>query len=145
MRSKVWGALLLLGGLSLACGDSTGLTEDDLTGTWNATEFVFSDFEDPVTDFHVVPGGGSVTMVIRADGTFTITITLGGLPPDVVNGTWELQGGDVLVITEDGEVDDLALEIELSGTTLTVYSDDVDFDFGDGEIPAQLDATFVKQ
>jgi hypothetical protein len=63
----------------------------------------------------------------------------------VVNGTWELQGGDVLVITEDGEVDDLALEIELSGTTLTVYSDDVDFDFGDGEIPAQLDATFVKQ
>jgi hypothetical protein len=121
------------------------VAEDDLIGTWNATTFVFSDFEDPVTDFNVLQGGGSVTMAIRADGTFTITMTVGAFEPEVIDGTWELQGGNVLVITEEGEVDGVALAIELSGTTLTVYSDDVDFDFGDGEIPAQLDATFVRQ
>jgi hypothetical protein len=121
------------------------VTEDDLIGTWNATEFVFSDFGDPVTDFDVLAEGGSVTMVIRADGTFTLTFTIGGLEPDVVDGTWDLQGDDVLILTEEGEVDGLALEISLDGTTLTVYSDDVEFDFGDGEIPAQLEALFEKQ
>lgn len=143
MRSRVWGTMLLAGALGVAC--ESGVTEDDLIGTWNATEFVFSDFGDPVTDFDVLAEGGSVTMGIRADGTFTLTFTIGGLEPDVVDGTWDLQGDDVLILTEEGEVDGLALEISLDGTTLTVYSDDVEFDFGDGEIPAQLEALFEKQ
>jgi hypothetical protein len=137
--------MLLVAGLAPACGDSTSVTGDDLLGTWTATEFVFSDFEDPVTDFDVIQVGGDVTMVVRADGTFTITVAIPFAAPEVQDGTWELQDGNVLVITEQGQVDGVALEIELSGTTLTVYSDDVDFDFGDGEIPAQLNATFVKQ
>jgi hypothetical protein len=144
MRSRGVGMLLVVGGLGLACSE-TNVAEADLVGTWNATAFEFSDFGDPVTDFDVLLNGGSVTMVIRADGTFTISMAVGAFEPDVIDGTWELQDGNTLVITEDGEVDGVTLEIELSGTTLTVYSDDIQFDFGDGEIPAQLDATFVRQ
>jgi hypothetical protein len=144
MRSKVWGMIALVGALTLACSDSTGVTEDALIGTWNATEFVFSDFEDPVTDFDVLGEDGSVEMEIRANGTYTITINL-GFGAETLDGTWELQGDDLLILTEEGTVEEIAFEVSLEDTTLTVYSDDIEFDFGDGDIPAQLNAVFTKE
>jgi hypothetical protein len=144
MRSKVWGMIALVGALTLACSDSSGVTEENIVGTWNATEFVFSDFEDPVTDFDVLAEGGTVEMEIRANGTFTLTINF-GFGAETTDGTWELQGDDLLILTEEGTTDDIQFEVSLSDTTLTVYSDDVDFNFGDGEIPAQLEAVFTKE
>jgi hypothetical protein len=141
---RSWAIVPLLAGLAMACSETT-VPVDDLIGTWNATEFVFANFEDPVTDFDVIAMGGEVEIVIRADNTYTITFTLPFSAPDATDGTWELDG-DLLTFTDEGEVDGIELEIELSGTTLTVHSEDVTFDFDDGagEIPAQFDATFVK-
>lgn len=143
MRSKVWGVIALAGALTLACSDSSGVTEENIVGTWNATAFVFSDFADPVTEFDVLAEGGTVEMEIRANGTFTINLNF-GFGGEAVDGTWELQGGNLLILTEEGTIDDIGFEVSLDGTTLTVYSDDVEFDFGDGDIPAQLDAVFTK-
>jgi hypothetical protein len=84
-----------------------------------------------------------VELEIRANGTFTITLNF-GFGAETTDGTWELQGDDLLILTEEGSVVETALEVSLSDSTLTVYTDDVDFDFGDGEIPAQLEAVFTK-
>ncbi|MDH5196402.1 MAG: lipocalin family protein [Gemmatimonadota bacterium] len=143
-RRLLWVVPLLIG-LGMACSDSTGVTQTDLVGSWNATEFVFSDFGDPVTDFDVLAGGGAVKFTFGADGSFTIVFTMPMSAPDTTGGTWVLQGSNRLIITDEGAIDGSELQISLSGTTLTVYSDDVEFDFGAGDIPAQLDATFVKQ
>jgi len=139
-RCLLWVMPLLL--LGAACSDST-VPEADLVGTWNATAFVFSDFGDPVTDFDVIDEGGTVTIVIRADDTFTITFTIPGSAPETDGGAWSVDG-DRLVF-DAGTVDEMSFDITLSGNTLTIYSDDVEFDFGGGEEPAQVEATFVRQ
>jgi hypothetical protein len=145
VRRVSWFAIPVLAGLAWGCGDSTGVTGADLVGTWNATAFEFSDFGDPVMDFDVIGMGGSVEIVINGNGAFTVTVTLPQIPPEVTSGTWVLQGDDLLIFTETGETDGMEMMVGLSGTTLTVHSADLVFDFGSGEIPAQLNATFVKQ
>jgi hypothetical protein len=139
MRSRRLAAIPLLIGIGLACSDSTGVTETDLVGTWSATAFKFSDFGDPVMDFDVIGMGGSVTASFVADGTYQIVMTAIGTE----TGTWSLQGSDVLLLATGA--DTTRLDVSLSGTTLTISSNDLTFDFGAGEIPAQLHATFVRQ
>jgi len=143
MRGRMWSSLALAAAVAVGCSDSTGVTNTDLVGTWAASEFVFSDFADPVTDFDVIGMGGGATIVIRADSTFTTTITLPFSDPLVANGTWKLQGDKTLILTEGSET--TALDVSLSGTTLTIHTTDLTFDFGNGEIPAQLNAKFTKQ
>jgi hypothetical protein len=139
--SKVWVVAPLVAGLALACGSD--VAEEDLVGTWNATDFVFSNFDDPVVDFDVLGMGGEVTIVIRADGTYTITLTLPDSDPLVEDGTWVLNGDQLTF--DEGTVDESAFDISLDGNTLTIHGEDMEFDFGDGDEPAQLDATFVRQ
>lgn len=136
--SKVWVVAPLVAGLALACGSD--VAEEDIVGTWNATDFVFSNFEDPVVDFDVIDAGGDITIILRADGTYTITSVFLDLDDD---GDWVLNG-DVLTF-DDGTVDESAFDVSLDGNTLTIHGEDLEFDFGDGDEPAQLDATFVRQ
>jgi hypothetical protein len=144
MRGKRWSALALVVAVGVACSDSTAPAVDELVGTWNATEFTFSDFGDPVMDFDVIASNGSAQIVFRADSTYTYTITLPFSEPAVASGKWTLNGGK-LTITESGASSGTELQVSLTGTTLTVYTNDLTFDFGNGEIPAQLNAKFVKQ
>ncbi len=139
--SKVWVVAPLVAGLALACGSD--VVEEDVIGTWNATEFVFSNFEDPVTDFDVIAMGGDLSIVIRADGTYTLTLSMPFAEPEVIEGDWVLDGD---VLTLDEGVDAVAFEISLDGNTLTLHTEDVEFDFDeDGtDDPAQLDVTLVR-
>jgi len=139
--SKVWVVAPLVAGLALACGSD--VVEEDVIGTWNATEFVFSNFEDPVTDFDVIAMGGDLSIVIRADGTYTLTLSMPFAEPEVIEGEWVLDGD---VLTLDEGVDAVAFEISLDGNTLTLHTEDVEFDFDeDGtDDPAQLDVTLVR-
>jgi hypothetical protein len=141
--SRMWVIAPLVGALAVACGED--IVVEDLIGTWNATEFVFSNFEDPVTDVDVIDLGGEVTIIIRADNTYTVQLELPGAEPEEVDGEWVLNG-DVLTFDE-GTADETVFNISLSGTTLTIHTEDLEFDFDeDGtDEPAQLDATFVKQ
>jgi hypothetical protein len=142
MRYRRLAAIPLLIGLGLACSDNTGVTETDLVGTWSAIAFKFSDFGDPVMDFDVIGIGGSATASFVAGGAYQIIVTI--IAPDTTAGTWTLQGTKTLILTSAGGTDTTQYTVSLSGSTLTVYSNDVMFDFGSGEIPAQLNATFVR-
>ena len=144
MRRLRWLTIPLLAGLVWGCGDSTGVTEADLVGTWNATAFKYSDFGDPVMDFDIIGMGGSVQIMIAANDAYTVTVTIPLVGPQVINGTWVLQSGNKLILTDAGETDGVEMTVSISGTTLTVHSTDLMFDFGSGEIPARLDATFEK-
>ena len=141
MRRGVLWAVPLVVGLAVACSDTT-IPEADLVGTWNATRFIFSDFGDPVTDFNVIATGGSVQIVIRANNTYTLTFTLAG-STDTEDGTWSVSGSTLTF--DAGTADVTVLEASLSGNTLTIHTEDVEFDFGNGDEPAQLDATFTRQ
>ena len=101
--SRVWVVAPLVAGLALACGSD--VVEDDIIGTWNATEFVFSNFDDPVVDFDVIDAGGDLSVVIRADGTYTLTVSLPFAEPEVINGDWVLNG-DVLTMDASGWIRD---------------------------------------
>jgi hypothetical protein len=139
---RSWAIVPLLAGLGMACSETT-VPVDDLIGTWNATEFVFANFEDPVTDFDVIAMGGDLSIVIRADGTYTLTLSMPFAEPEVIEGDWVLDGS---VLTLDEGVDPVAFDIALDGNTLTLHTEDAEFDFDeDGtDDPAQVDVTLVR-
>jgi len=141
MRWRLLWAIPLVIGLATACGDDVKV--EDLVGTWNATQFVFSDFGDPVTDYDVIASGGAVTLTIQANNTYAISFTLPGSAPEMDDGTWALSGSTLTL--DAGTVDETVLSISLSGNTLTFHSTDITFDFGDGDVPAKLDATLTRQ
>ncbi len=82
--------LAVVGTLAVGCSESTSSEEDitigDLVGTWTAQSVVYTAVGNPTQQYDLVAGGGSLTMVITADGTFTGTTIL----PDVM--TWEYTG-----------------------------------------------------
>ncbi len=83
-------ALAVVATLTVGCSESTSSEEDitigDLVGTWTAQSVVYTAVENPTQQYDLVAGGGSLTMVIAADGTFIGTTIL----PDVM--TWEYTG-----------------------------------------------------
>jgi len=141
MRWKLMWTIPLLIGLGVSCSDK--VTEESLVGTWTASQFVFTEIGNSATEFDVIAVGGAVTLVIRANNTYSITFTLPGSSPDSSDGTWALSG-DVLTLDE-GTADETALDVSLSGSTLTIRTSDVTFDFGDGDVPARLEGTFTRQ
>ena len=52
---------------ALACGDSTGISPEELAGTWTATEFVFTNQANSSQSVDWIPLGASFTLTIRAD------------------------------------------------------------------------------
>lgn len=143
MRWRVLWAIPLLIGLGVSCSDD--VAEADLVGTWTATQFVFSDFGDPVTDFDLLAAGGDVEIVIRANNTYTITFDVPWADPEVDDGTWALAGS--VLTFDEGTADETAFDVSLSGNILTIYTDDITFDFDENgtDDPAQLNARFERQ
>jgi hypothetical protein len=84
---------------------------------------------------------------IDADGTFQMTMTFMGSAPQVETGTWSLEGGDLLILGAAGEIETEEFDVSLEGTTLTVRSTDLVYDFDeDGtEEPALFEAIFERR
>jgi len=51
--------------LMSACSEATGVTADDLAGTWTATSMVFTSVANPEQTADVVAEGASLTLVLR--------------------------------------------------------------------------------
>ncbi len=77
--------LLLLSAVVLTgCdGDSvTGLSLGDLAGQWTASSFTFTSVANPAHTVDLIADmGGSMTLNLQADGSFTGTINLPGVTP----------------------------------------------------------------
>jgi len=145
MRRRGLMAVPLLLGLGVAaCIDPGDVTEDDLVGTWEADAFTYSDFGNPVTELDVIGMGGSATITFERTGPYQLTLTI--VEPEVERGVWELIGKRQLNLTATGATAPTVFRAFLytveGGRVLGLFSDDVRFDFGDGEIPANLSALF---
>jgi hypothetical protein len=130
-----------------ACSE-TGVEAVDLVGVWDATKFEFEATSgDPVITVDLLTMNFTVTIEINEGGTYEITTTFLGGEPEVVTGTWVLEGGDLLILTESGETVGDEFDVTVSGTTLTVRSTDLTFDFDeDGtDEPALFEAIFTKR
>ncbi len=77
---KAIGSLLFAVALG-ACSDSTGLEPDNLAGTWVASVWVFTNPANTSQTADLLALGGSFSLVLNADGTFTSTIQGGPCRP----------------------------------------------------------------
>ena len=148
MRRRGLTAVPLLLGLGVAfCVDPGDVTQGNLVGTWEADAFVFSDFGNPVTEVDVIGRGGSATITFGANGTYQLTFTV--VEPVIESGRWELVGARQLNLTASDATAPTTFRAFIytvnGGTVLGLSSDDVRFDFGNGEIPANLTALFYAR
>lgn len=135
-------ALLLLA--AAACGDDegTGTDGDTLVGTWIATSALFTSVAEPtVTADPVADGDVSLTLVVRADDTITITTLQGGVA-EVDDGTIDVNGSTVAI---DFAGDTTSGTIDLGGDRLELLlTSNTSFDFGSGEEAATLRLVFTR-
>lgn len=120
----------------------------DLIGTWDATALVFTPTgggatADPISD------GLALTLVFRADFTYTITEDPGAPDnPEVEDGILTAAGSVLTLIANSApdEAENFTIET-LTSTDLTVSQADSFYDFNDDdtETSASLSATFVKR
>jgi hypothetical protein len=144
-----WSRYAALGlALTLPACSETGIEVVDLVGVWDATKFEFEETTgDPVVTVDLITMNFTVTIEINEAGTYEITTTFLGGEPQVESGTWVLEGGDLLIMTASGETVGDEFDVTLSGTTLTVRTSDLTFDFDDDgtEEPALFEAILEKR
>lgn len=131
-------ALAMMAMVAAGCSDTidpADITLQDLVGTWNATKVEFTP-DAGGAPFDLIANRGSATLTLTAEGTLTGSFTFAG-QSDEIDGTVSLANGR-LTLTEPGEGSDppdvTVFDVSLSGNTLTLTSDDVEFDFNfDGQ------------
>ncbi len=125
--------IVLAAVLVVGCSDSTdpgNVSEDDLAGVWTATQFLFTSTADPNVTLDMISQGGTFSLTINADGTYSEAGVFGGNPREVENGsgTYVIQGTN-LMLTEDEDPEPFTVAFVLSGNTLTLSATDETFDF----------------
>jgi len=145
MGAKLRGlSLLLFGGAALACGsDGVGPSPDEIAGTWTATKMEYVSVSQPVQTVDLIDEGGTATLALNANGTYTFTVTPNGEPQTVDTGDWELDG-DIMTVLPDGTTFQLQFDVALAGNTLTLTGADAEFDFGSGDEDAKLNLELVR-
>ena len=135
-------ALILMTG----CGDATGVEPDDLAGTWTASSVIFTEIAAPNATVDIVATeSAAVSLVLRADSTYTLTITVPPEAADIESGTYEVLG-TVLTLSQTGEGSPEPFTIARDGDTMTLTDTDEEFDFNDDqtETPATLVITLTR-
>ena len=122
-----------------ACGDSTGITVEDLVGTWEATEIVFTNSANTSESVDVIDLGASLTVTINSAGTVSTVFDDGQGGTDSDSGTLSVDGS---TLTVGGET----FEAERSGDVLILTGEDQwDFDEDGTDDPATLTIRLVRQ
>ncbi len=132
----------------VGCSDSIGANStpeevsEALTGTWNATSFVFTNQANSSETFDMIANGGSFSLTFSGNefsGSFT-----GPGENETFTGTYVAQGTN-LILTDDLEPNDPeTVGFTVSGSTLTITEDDM-FDFDDDGFDEPATLTMVLQ
>jgi len=131
-----------------------GITLEDLSDTWNATQFEFSqagEGPDPGV-FDVVAEGGSVTLDIQSNGRFTLVTVNPGGSSQTQSGElgFDTEAEDFLLVVFDDEPDDVLefffLIVNNNSFRLVDNTGEGEFDLdGDGvPEPARINSTWVR-
>ncbi len=132
MKRLTLGALAIAVAAGIGCNESTGVTVEDLAGTWTASQYLFTNPANTSETFDFIGAGGSLSFTVDAAGAFTATIVEPGDAPETLTGTIAVEG-DILTISESGQGSPTPYLATRSGNTLTLTTDDESYDFdGDG-------------
>ncbi len=124
-----------------ACGDSTGVTVEDLVGSWNASQYLYTNPANTSQTVDIITTqGASFSMSVANDSTVST------LFDDGVGGSSSDSGdfsGDGTVLNLAGE----SFNASRTGSQLTLVDDTnaYDFDNDGSDDPATLTITMVKQ
>jgi len=134
-RTRVFmGGVIVAAAALAACGGSTGPSPASLVGTWTATKAEFTWVANPGTKVNIVAHGSTVTLVLNADHTYTVTVLTPGEPDDVRTSTWS-SSADVLTLNNAPPMQgEMQFDMSLSGSTLTLTGGHTGFDFNDDQI-----------
>ncbi|MGD2046235.1 MAG: hypothetical protein PVH96_08435 [Gemmatimonadota bacterium] len=144
-RAAVVVLLLALG----ACGGddptSSGLTLDDLTGSWIATSALFTNNANSSETFDLVDTGGEIRFTVLAGGNTRIWID-DGTTSDEFDAVVTLSGSTLTIDPVEAGRDTDVFEITLVNNVLTMTNSDNNFDFtlsGATPVSATLVLTMV--
>lgn len=143
MKRTTIGAALLVAA-TIGCSDSTSpATAADLTGTWNATSFVFTNTANTTESVDVIPLGVAFTITFT-ETTMSGSFTFPGEAIETFEGTFTITG-DQITISDPIDGDETWTH-SLTGSVLTLTATDT-FDFNDDgqETPATMVITMTKQ
>ena len=116
---------------------------DALVGTWNATSFVFTNKANSSETFDLLADGGSFSITFTATGGFSGSSTFEGAT-DTFSGTYIVQGTNLMLT--DGQSNDVeSFAFTVSGNTLTLVFEDVEFDFDNDGVDEPATVTLVFQ
>lgn len=124
--------------------DDTGPNQDPLVGTWAATEAEVVSVADPQTSEELIGQGGTLTVELNANGTFTMDVTFPGEAPQNITGTWSATQ-DILTLNWTGLPITWEFDFTLVADVLTVTGADTEWDFGSGDEAATLNAVLARQ
>ena len=110
--------------LAAACGDSTGVTVQDLEGTWNATLYQYTDNANAAQQVDLIAQGASFEMTVTAGGTASTLFDDGQGGTSSDSGTLS---ADETTLTIAGN----AFEAQRSGDVLTLTDETNAYDFDD--------------
>jgi len=137
----------LFGAALAACGsDSTGNSIPNIVGTWRATKFEFVSVANAATKVDLIAAGGTGTIVISSNGSFSTTLTAPGQTPLVSTGTYvETATTLTITITNPPPTEVATFAMAVSGNAMVLTGAQVTFDFGSGDVPAYLNINLTRQ
>jgi hypothetical protein len=122
--------------------DPTGVEPADLAGTWTATAIVFTSVANPTLSVDEVADGAAMTLVLSADGEYTLTFVFPGEPNENETGTYTVSGSTLTITPPGGSQETIG--VSRNGDTMTLTLDDI-YDFDDqGEEDATLVITLTR-
>ncbi len=145
-------AICLALGVAVGCGGGEGagpgpgVAPADLAGTWRADGVTFTSRQDSSQSVDLVALGGRFTLTISTDSTYWAVTALPAQIPDIDTGHWVLAAGFLLVTDDSVPGKTSTFQVTLSGSDLTLATDEEEFDFdGDGNPdPATLTLALTR-
>jgi hypothetical protein len=130
--------LLLLSAGALACGDGPAAESDpvfELAGSWTIQAWELRSVANPSLKMDLIAEGLGGTMVIAANGAFTIEVTSGGDPTSTQTGTLTIHADTVVFHGADG---DFRFQYSRAGDAMTWLGLDIQvLDLDDDGSPDQ--------
>ncbi len=125
---------------TLGCGGSTGITAEDLEGTWNATQYVYTNDVNTSESVDLIPTGASFAMTVTAASAVSTVFDDGAGDTSSNSGAFSSDGTSLTLAGD-------TFQAERSGSQLTLTDATSDYDFNnDGsDQPAALVIRMVRQ
>jgi hypothetical protein len=133
---------VLLAAILVGCGEKK-ITTADFVGTWTAIKWTETNHASPYQTVDVLAEGGTWTITIISDGSYTGTVYTPGEGTFAVSGTSTIVDNSSMVVQQGSQT--MNITYTLSGNTWTLTHSDGTYNFGSGQQPATQNITATRR